>query len=60
VTANMNNTQSINQFIEKLETAPTAAEIARVTVKLLRSCGVCNVQAVGYEIARLSVTNSPE
>jgi hypothetical protein len=50
----------IEQLLERLKTAQTSTEIARVTVKLLRACGVFNVQSVGYELARISVTNSPE
>jgi hypothetical protein len=56
----MTNESTTNQLIEQLKVAPTAVEIARVTVKLLRACGIYNYQGVGYELARLSVTNSPE
>lgn len=56
----MTRETSTEQLIEQLKTAQTATEIARLTVKLLRACGVFNVQGVGYELARLSVTNSPE
>jgi hypothetical protein len=50
----------IEQLLEQLKTAQTSTEIARATVALLRACGVFNVQGVGYELARLSVTQAPE
>jgi len=53
-------TQDITQLIKQLKAAPTARDIALETVKLLRACGVFNVQAVGYELARISVTSGPE
>ena len=49
-------THDIEQLLEQLKTAPTAAEIARVTVKLLRTCGIFNFQGVAQEMARMSVT----
>jgi len=51
---------TIEQLIEQLKTAQTAPEIARLTVKLLRACGIYNYQGVGYELARMAVTHAPE
>ena len=56
----MTRETSTEQLIEQLKTAQTATEIARLTVKLLRTCGVYNYQGVGYELARMSVTHAPE
>ncbi len=53
-------TPQIEQLIEELKTAHTSVEIARATVKLLRACGIYNFQGVGYELARMAVTHSPE
>ena len=50
----------VEQLIEQLKTPQTATEIARLTVKLLRVCGIYNYQGVGYELARMSVTHAPE
>jgi hypothetical protein len=52
--------QTTDQLIERLKTAQAPAEIAKITRAILRSCGVFNVQSVGYELARLSVTQAPE
>jgi hypothetical protein len=53
-------TPEIEQLLEQLKTAQTAAEIAGATAKLLRACGVYNFQGVAQEMARMSVTNAPE
>lgn len=53
-------TDDIEQLIEQLKTAQTPAEMARVTIKLFRHCGIYNPQGVGYELARMCVTHSPE
>jgi hypothetical protein len=50
----------IEQLIEQLKTAPTAVEIARLTVKLLRACGVYNYDGAAREMVRMSVTHSSE
>ena len=50
----------MEQLLESLKVAQAPTEMARLTIKLLRVCGIYNVQGVGYELARLSVTNSPE
>jgi hypothetical protein len=52
--------QAINQLIEHLKAATTPVEIAKVTVKLLRACGIYNVQGIGQELARIAVTSAPE
>lgn len=45
------------QLIEQLKTAQTQAEMARLTIKLLRACEIYNPQGVAQEIARLCVTS---
>ena len=47
---------TINELVERLRTATTIPEIAGLTARLLRECGVFNLQMVGLELARMSVT----
>jgi hypothetical protein len=49
-------TDDIKQLLEDLKTAQTPAEMAKLTIKLLRLCGIWNPHSVGLEIARLCVT----
>jgi superfamily II DNA or RNA helicase len=48
------------QLIAQLRGAKTTREIAQVTARVLRACGVFNFQAVTYELARMSVTGERE
>jgi hypothetical protein len=50
----------IEQLITNVKTAQTTPAIARATLKLLRACDIWNVQEIGQELARLSVTGGPE
>ena len=47
----------IEQLVEQLKAAQTTAEMAKLTIKLLRHCGIYNPQTVALEIARLCVTH---
>jgi len=50
----------IEQLITNVKTAQTTPAIARATLKLLRACDIWNVQEIGQELARVSVTGGPE
>ena len=52
----MTQPNSINDLVEQIRTAKTMPEITRAVVLLLRECRVYNLQALGNELARISVT----
>jgi hypothetical protein len=53
----MTNELTTEQLIEQLKVAETPAEMAVLTIKLLRVCGIWNPQAIAQEIGRLCVTS---
>lgn len=56
----MTQPNPINDLVEQIRTAKTMPEITRAVVLLLRECRIYNFQALGNELARISVTSSPE
>jgi hypothetical protein len=51
-------TDDIVQLLLQLKVAETPAEMAKLTIKVLRYCGIWNPQRVAQEIARICVTHS--
>ena len=45
-----------NQLLEQLSIAKTIPEIAKIVAQLLTTCGIYGYQAIGMELARISVT----
>jgi hypothetical protein len=50
-------TDEIEQLLEQLKVAETPAEMAKLTIRVLRHCGIWNPQRVAQEIARICVTH---
>lgn len=48
---------TINQLIEQLRAAATVPEMARIVALIMREAGIHNFQAIGHELARISVTS---
>ena len=48
------------ELIEQLRTVKTVPEMTRLVILLLKACNIFNYQAIGQELARMSVTAERE